>query len=121
MNTTLQDYLAELSRVALLGKARAKAEAEWGSDIPTTVLFSALGRAIVDAFASLSPNEQSAVFCLIESGVTSSDIPLRTYVASGLLEALYSRGSRNRELWPKIEQCLLPASRAYLAAWCAVG
>lgn len=89
---------------------------EWGANYPTTLLFSAFGKAIADNFLRLTFDEKKHLFSTVESAMNSDDIHLRTCTATGLLESLYSR-SQSLGSWGEISIFLNLASRRYIDEW----
>lgn len=117
MTTSSDDFVADLTQIEFLRTARNEALEEWGGDVPPTLLFSAFGRCIAERFEDFAPQDRVHIFGLVEAGVMSSDTSLKTLVATGLLEALFSHGSSNDCIWPQIDAQLGAASKDYLAAW----
>lgn len=113
---TWQEFLLELDRCDVLRSARALAFEEYGKDIPITLLFGRLGRVLADHTEKIDADDRAHVFQVIENGMASSEKVIKAYVATGLLEALYSRASRAGR-WKQIEGCLGPLSTAYLMEW----
>lgn len=113
--STWQEFVTELTRFDVLSSARRQALEEWGEDIPTTVLFGKLGKAIAEHFDELNPDARTHIFQVIESGLITSDGALKAFVATGLLEALYLRASSGPGRWNLISDYLGPLSAAYLA------
>lgn len=90
----------------------------WGEDIPIMLLFSRIGRAIAENFDSISPDARMSIFSLIEDGVSSVDLILPDYVATGLLEALDGAARRaGGGLRNEILLLLGKQSRHYLFEW----
>lgn len=57
--STWQEFVTELTRCDVLSSARRQALEEWGEDIPTTVLFGKLGKAIAEHFDELNPDART--------------------------------------------------------------
>ncbi|GLS05440.1 hypothetical protein GCM10007860_25930 [Chitiniphilus shinanonensis] len=112
-----KDFVESLSQIECVAAFRVEAFDDWGDDIPITVLFSYFGRGIARRFCSLSEGERDYVFEKIEAGVTSENTELAAYVATGLLEAMYSEAIKNKDLWEKMENFLQIQSKAYLKSW----
>jgi len=109
------DALAHVEAIRLVGDAAVR---EWGGDnIPITLLFSELGRAIVQSFDELSHDDRAYVFSVVEQGMKAADTALNTAVATGLLEAISAKTFENPGLAEKIDVYLGEASKKYLIAW----
>ncbi|GAB6852973.1 hypothetical protein [Paraburkholderia kururiensis] len=114
---TWEDFVADLTRVEFLRLAREEAVEDWGPDIPTTLLFGKLGKSVAERFDEFSPEDRAHIFNIIELGMTAGNTDLKTFVATGLLESLYARASRDGVLLTRVEVQLGEASRAYLRDW----
>lgn len=114
---TWQEFVTELARCDVLSSARRLALEEWGEDIPTTVLFGKLGKALADHVEELDLETRAHIFQVIEGGLASNDATLKAFVATGLLEALYLRASGVPGHWNRIRDYLGPLSTAYLVEW----
>jgi hypothetical protein len=114
--STWHDFVGELAKLEFARAARKQAVDDWGSDIPATLLFSTLGKAIANRLRVLTAEEKAAVFCLIEKGMQSDDSALRTLVATGLLESLASQIVKDAELETLTNTLLGAESRRYLIA-----
>lgn len=114
---TWEDFIVHLTRVDFLRLARDEAIEDWGSDIPTTLLFASMGKKIVEHFDKCSTDDLLYIFDVIEGGMRENNDVLKTYVATGLLEALFSRAGNDILLWERIDAQLGEASRNYLIAW----
>lgn len=114
---TWKNFVENLTRVEAIRKAKEQAIQEWGDDIPTTLLFAKLGRAVADVFDVLSCEERVFVFELIERGMGAAEGPLREFMATGLLEGLNAQASGTPELARQIDAQLGEASRQYLIEW----
>lgn len=112
-----KDFVANLTCVAAIEEAKKTAIEEWGDDIPTTLLFAKLGRAVADAFDGLSSEERIYIFSLIERGMESANTPLREFMATGLLEGLSARVSKDADLARRVDARLGESSRKYLIEW----
>ncbi|WP_156173964.1 DUF7674 family protein [Cupriavidus basilensis] len=114
---TWQEFVAELAQCNVLSSARRLAFEEWGEDIPTTVLFGKLGKALADHVDELDLETRTHIFQIIESGLASSNVALKELVATGLLEAFYLRVSGVSGHWNRTRDYLGPLSTAYLVEW----
>lgn len=114
--STWHDFVGELAKMEFAREAKRQAIEDWGADIPATLLFSTLGKAIANHLRELSADELSAVFRLIENGMESGDGGLKALVATGLLESFASQVSRDTELQSLANTHLGVESRKYLAA-----
>lgn len=102
---------------ALIRSASDEAIAQWGEDIPTTVLFGKLGKGIADHIEEIGPEAMANIFQVIENGMRSNDADLKEFVATGLLEALYLHAFGDHGLWGRVETYLGPLSGTYIAEW----
>lgn len=112
-----QEFVTELAQCNVLSSARILALEEWGEDIPPTVLFGKLGKALADHAEALDLETRAHIFQVIEGGLSNNDGALKALVATGLLEALYLRASDVAGHWNRIRGYLGPRSAAYLAEW----
>ncbi|BCZ84339.1 hypothetical protein PTKU64_80140 [Paraburkholderia terrae] len=113
----LQNFIIKLTKTEILKAAKEDAIADWGDDIPITILLANIGKKIADHFEKFPADERIYIFSIIESAMIASDIDLKTPVATGLLEALYLRASSDAVRLKEIEQQLGNASREYLVEW----
>lgn len=114
---TWKDFIAILMQIDFLKLARDEAIKEWGLDIPATLLFSILGKAIAEKFDELSLDDRNFIFDTVETGMGTSDTALKTFIATGTLEALFSKASSDTALWNRIDAQLGDVSRNYLIEW----
>jgi hypothetical protein len=115
---TWRKFVEKLVSIESLRSAKEEAIEEWGEDIPVTLLFSILGRKIAEAFFLMPDADREKVFVMVEACMKEHDEELKTYVATGLLESLYSQASRSGpQLQMLIEEKLGESSRGYLLAW----
>lgn len=112
----MNDVLGALAQSELLRIAAADVVADYGSDVPPTVLYGGLGRHLAQQFKTLSVQEKILICHAIEKEMTSADSRRMEWVATGLLEALFN-ASRAQSVWEEVEQCLGPRSRRYLSDW----
>ncbi|AXE96286.1 hypothetical protein SB778_31730 [Paraburkholderia sp. SIMBA_050] len=114
---TWNEFVSDLTEVEPLRLAKDEAVEEWGVDIPRTLLFSRLGKAIAENFDRFSFDERIFVFNLVELGMKTKNDELKTLVATGLLESLYTRASRDPVLWGRLDGQLGNISKQYLLDW----
>lgn len=114
---TWKDFVSDLTRVELLRLAKDEAVEEWGVDIPKTLLFAKLGKAIAEKFDDFSLDERTFVFNVIELGMKTKSDDLKALIATGLLETLYTRASRDAVLWEHVDGQLGYISKQYLLDW----
>lgn len=114
---TWKDFITALTGVELIRLAKEKAVEEWGEDIPRTLLFSKLGKAIAEKFDEFSLDERVLVFNIIELGMKTKTDDLKALIATGLLESLCTRASHDTVLWKKVDEQLGDTSRQYLLDW----
>lgn len=113
---SVEEFLFALSKNKKMGVVISEFLQEWGTNYPTTLLFSAFGKAIADNFLRFASDEKMYLFSVIESAMKSNDVHLRTCTATGLLESLYSR-SQSLGSWDEISILLDVASRRYIDEW----
>lgn len=112
-----QEFVAKLTKFHMFDSAQRSAIKEWGEDIPTTVLFGLLGKALAEHAGEFGMEDRVRIFQLIEDGVASEDAALKAYVSTGLLEAMYLRACVEQRNWNEIRASLGPLSEAYLTEW----
>lgn len=114
---TWEDFISDVTRIELLKKVKNEAIEEWGSDIPKSLIFSKLGKGISDNFDNFLSSDRDHIFNIIEQGMRSENDNLKTLIATGLLESLYLRASRNVMLGERVHEMLGEKSRQYLLDW----
>jgi hypothetical protein len=97
-----------------LSSARRETLEEWGEDIPTTVLFGRLGKALAEHIEEVNLEGRAHIFQVIEDGLDDTDVALKTLVATGFLEALHLRAAAIPGRWEQLSDCLGPRSKSYL-------
>ncbi|WP_316874447.1 hypothetical protein [Ralstonia edaphi] len=112
----MNHVLGALAQSELLRIAATNVVADYGSDVPLTVLYGGLGRHLARQFNTLPAQEKTQACDAIEKEMTSRDSRRVELVATGLLEALFN-ASRAQSVWEEVEQCLGPRSRQYLSDW----
>lgn len=110
-------FICNLIQINRLMRGRDKALEMWGDDIPSTVLFSYLGKDIIENFDAFSEEQKIYIFNIIEKGMSSNNEELVASVATGLLEAAYSKSKQINFSWKKIELFLGEKSKKYLLDW----
>ncbi|MDX6915003.1 hypothetical protein R9X49_07760 [Pectobacterium carotovorum] len=70
---------------------------------PTILLFSLVGKALVNQLALLRESDKLNFFQHIEMGVTSENTDLATAVATGLVEALVTASDEDESVWGKLK------------------
>jgi hypothetical protein len=119
MMNTWEDFVCDLTKIELLRIIKNEAIKDWGEDIPKSLIFSKLGKGVVDKIDDFSPSERGYVFVTIENGMQTMNEDLKTLVATGLLESLYTRASSDVALWERVHNQLGELSKQYLLDWCA--
>lgn len=114
---TWEDFISDVTRIELLKQVKNEAIEEWGSDIPKSLIFSKLGKGISDNFDNFLSRDRDHIFNIIEQGMRSENDNLKTLIATGLLESLYLRASRNVMLGERVHEMLGEKSRQYLLDW----
>lgn len=90
----------------------------WAPDPPPVIiLFSALGHELARQFDSLEDRTRARIFNQIEEGMDSKDEQLKTAVATGMIEAIFSEAFKDDQLSQRIKLELGPASVRYVDAW----
>lgn len=119
MDNTCVQFINEITKkFDGLQKTVNETNEYWAPDqVPVTIMFAAIGKELVRQFDSLPNEKKSAVFQYIEDGIDSSDINLKTAVATGVIEALVSESKENEDLWLRIEHQLGLSSRHYALSW----
>lgn len=116
---TWKDFISALIKIELLRLIKDEAIEEWGEDIPKSLIFSKLGKGIVEKIDDFLPSEQDYVFSIIEHGMQAKNKEISTLVATCLLEALYTRASHDAMLLEHIHKQLGELSKQYLLDWCS--
>ncbi|UAY94274.1 hypothetical protein KSL88_09950 [Pectobacterium polaris] len=86
-------------------------------DPPTVLLFSLVGKALVNQLALLRESDKLIFFQHIEMGITSENTDLATAVATGLVEALVTASDEDESVWEKIENYLHSESKNHALSW----
>lgn len=113
---SVEEFVSALCKNVAIDVVAAEFLREWGDGYPATLLFSAFGKTIADNFGEVAADERMRLFSVVEDGMKSNDIRLRTYIATGLLEALYSRSHSLRN-WDELSKFLGVASMRYIDEW----
>lgn len=114
---TWEDFISDLAKIDLLKLVKDEAIDEWGGSIPKSLIFSKFGKGIADNFDGFSAAERDKIFNAIECAMQLKQDDLKTLVATGLLESLYMRASRDAMLWEQVHEKLGEKSRQYLLDW----
>ncbi len=114
----LSEFVDKFRRYEFIRRGLDEEINYWGEDVPVMLLFSRIGREIAENFDSIPPAERIDILSLIEYGVSSGDLILPDYVATGLLEALDGAvrrigGGRRSEIFVLLGE----QSRHYLLEW----
>jgi hypothetical protein len=119
MEASCSQFIEKLMKTSnFLEKIGQKTLEYWEPDIPpVTIFFAAIGKELACRFDSIGTESKMTVFDLIEEGMNSTDNDLRIAVATGIIEALVSVASTNRELRKKIESQLGTMSKRHADAW----
>ncbi len=118
-NSSLMAYLRSLaSDVPVISERLNRCAQKWEPGAaPITVAFSEVGAEIADHFNEFPAVVREKIFAKIEEGMTSSDMALRTAVATGLIESLVTEANNRVELWKQLEEYLGPDSAKHAFAW----
>lgn len=119
MDNYIDDYLSFFTQASEYIKNEVNRCVEyWLPDPPPTILlFSLVGKALVNQLASLNNSEKSALFQHIETGMRSDNDELATAVATGLVESLVTASDENESVWKEIEAYLHVESKKHALAW----
>lgn len=115
----LERFSSRLEQITpLVGAALEADDVPRTPDVETPTLWLAdVGHAVAGTLGSLPPEAAEAVFGLIEEVLRTGSEPIRTAVATGLLEALAGDLDRGVVTQEQLAPLLGPESRAYLRAW----
>lgn len=111
------DVISALTQIMALREANDAIIRDWGENIPITLLFSMLGKAIAENIENLSHDERVYVFGVLERGIKDSDSVVSTAVATGLLEALEEKTFNDNNLSKIIETYMGTECISYLSEW----
>lgn len=119
MDNYIDDYLSFFTQASEYMKNEVNRCVEYWlpNPPPTILLFSLVGKALVNQLASLSYSEKSALFQHIETGMRSDNHELATAVATGLVESLVTASDENESVWKEIEAYLHVESKKHALAW----
>ncbi|MDQ9129177.1 hypothetical protein RDT67_22420 [Serratia fonticola] len=119
MDNYIDDYLSFFTQASEYIKNEVNRCVEyWLPEPPSTILlFSLVGKALVNQLASLNHSEKSALFQHIETGMRSDNDELATAVATGLVESLVTASDENKSVWKEIEAYLHVESKKHALAW----
>lgn len=119
MDNYIDDYLSFFTQASEHIKNEVNKCVEyWLPDPPPTILlFSLVGKALVNQLDSLNHLEKSALFQHIETGMRSDNDELATAVATGLVESLVTASDENESVWKEIEAYLHVESKKHALAW----
>ena len=113
---------AAAERLTVLAPELAEADAEhvawWAPDpVPPTIRMGKLATAMVDAGATLSLDQVTALFDTVEDLLVHGNDDVQTAVATGFLEQLMEEVAAGRVDMATVAEFLGPASRAHCEAW----
>ena len=111
-----EEFMSDFCKNEKMAIERAIFIREWEDSPPYTILFAIFGEKFVEDFDIRATDEQMRLLLVIEGGMNTSDVDLRNYVATGLLEALYSHSKRLGK-WEEISKFLGKNSIGYIDAW----
>ncbi|WP_186065381.1 DUF7674 family protein [Burkholderia gladioli] len=112
-----RDFVDEFMRVDFLKSTINEFFDDWGEGGPMTVLFSSMGKRIVSQFNDCRDDDLILIFNSIELAMIEGDAALKSLVATGILEAIYSKAHDDVLLWRRINGWLGQESRRYLVEW----
>ncbi|WP_407273413.1 hypothetical protein V6C39_13485 [Dickeya ananatis] len=119
MNKYVNEYLSVFTQRSEYIKNEVNKSVEyWYPDLPPTILlFSLVGKALVNQLASLEQSDKSIFFQHIETGMMSDNDDLATAVATGLIESLVTATDGNESVWKEIESNLHAESKKHALSW----
>lgn len=96
----------------------AKCVEYWMPEAPAPILlFSVVGKSIVNHLNFFNENEKLSLFQPIELGMNSDNEELAIAVATGLVESLVTASDANELVWKEIEYYLHVESKKHALAW----
>ncbi|GKW01866.1 hypothetical protein PEC301877_06810 [Pectobacterium carotovorum subsp. carotovorum] len=119
MDKYVNEYLSVFTHKSEYIKNEANQSIEyWLPDPPPTILlFSLVGKALVNQLALLRESDKLNFFQHIEMGINSENTDLATAVATGLVEALITASDEDESVWGKIENYLHSESKNHALSW----
>lgn len=119
MDKYIDDYLSVFAQTSEYIKNEVSRCVEyWLPEPPPTILlFSLVGKALVNQLGSLNHSEKSALFLHIETGIRSDNDELATAVATGLVESLVTASDESESVRKEVEGYLHPESKKHALAW----
>ncbi|RYF31150.1 MAG: hypothetical protein EOO23_03415 [Comamonadaceae bacterium] len=123
MEADSNQFIEKLMQTSQFLKNIGKTTKEyWEPDLPpVTILFAAFGNELVRRFDVMETESKDIAFRLIEEGMNSQNIVLKTAVATGMIEALVSKACEDAELWSRIEGQLGSLSKKHAKEWLNAG
>ncbi|MCU7784394.1 hypothetical protein [Lelliottia amnigena] len=119
MNSLTNSYISMFTeRSVYIKNAVNRCLDYWAPEqAPLILLFSVIGKSLVNQFNMFNDADKAMLFQHIEDGMLSNDDDLATAVATGLVESLVNASDGNDELWGKIVQNLGIESQKHAIAW----
>ncbi|KHS81747.1 hypothetical protein V6M93_14825 [Pectobacterium brasiliense] len=84
---------------------------------PTILLFSLVGKALVNQLDFLRESDKLEFFQHIETGMLSDNADLSTAVATGIVEGLVTASDEGESMWKRIESYLHTESKKHALSW----
>ncbi|MDG0806301.1 hypothetical protein [Pectobacterium brasiliense] len=84
---------------------------------PTILLFSLVGKALVNQLDFLRESDKLEFFQHIETGMLSDNADLSTAVATGIVEGLVTASDEDESMWKRIESYLHTESKKHALSW----
>ncbi|KHS75756.1 hypothetical protein RC94_10830 [Pectobacterium brasiliense] len=84
---------------------------------PTILLFSLVGKALVNQLDFLRESDKLEFFQHIETGMLSDNADLSTAVATGIVEGLVTASDEDESMWKRIESYLHTESKNHALSW----
>lgn len=110
------DFFCALDDIEKIKEIRCNLIDSWGEDYPITLLFSDLGKSVVRNFDFYTTSQKERIFSLAEEVMSDDNEIMKSYVATGFLEALTLEAKRNG-VWNKFSNLLGERSKQYIDAW----
>lgn len=119
METSCNKFIENLLKTSdFLQATQRQTIAAWAPDSPpVTILFAAIGKELACRFDAMENERKKTIFNFIEDGMNSDDNFLRTAVATGIIEGIVSKSSKDEGLWLRIESELGPISKRHARSW----
>lgn len=109
----VNDFFDQLKEIKEVKAILTENLSYWGEDIPVTILFSDLGRAIVSRPNKFKENEVEKILFSVEKVMQEGSDLMKSCVATGFLESL-SNEARAQGVWDRLFRLLGKESSSYI-------